>query len=186
MKRNVLILIALIAVVIGVGSSIARAGSVNHQSETLADTVRQVTAQFKDVKAAEAAGYGLFHGCTSGPQEGAMGIHYANGSLAGDGEVDEQRPDVLLYAPKNDKLELVGVEYLVFADDWNKNHDAPPVLKGQLFNYLGTPNRYGLPALYELHVWAWKNNPAGVFADFNPQVSCEDFVGLGATPNVHH
>ncbi len=48
---------------------------------------------------------------------------------------------------------------------------------GQLFNYVGSPNRYGIPAFYELHVWGWENNPAGVFADWNAHVSCEAFTG---------
>ena len=41
------------------------------------------------------------------------------------------------------------------------------------FNFTGSPNRYGLPPFYELHVWAWKANPRGAFADMNPAVSCE-------------
>jgi hypothetical protein len=72
-------------------------------------------------------------------------------------------------------LKLVAVEYLVLADDWNANNASPPVLMGQVFNYNGSPNRYGMPAFYELHVWAWKNNPNGVFADWNPGVSCERY-----------
>ncbi|HEX5692800.1 MAG TPA: hypothetical protein VFX76_22460, partial [Roseiflexaceae bacterium] len=123
------------------------------------------------------AGYGMFHGCASGPQEGAMGVHFANGALVGDGELDAARPEALLYEPKDGKLQLVGVEYLVLADAWNAAHEAPPVLMGQMFNFVGAPNRYRLPAFYELHVWAGKNNPDGMFADWNPRVSCEDFTG---------
>ena len=79
-------LIGLVAVMLTVGTSIALASSGRQkQATTLAEKVRQATAQFNDVQAAEAAGYGLFHGCVSGPQEGAMGIHFANGNLVGDG-----------------------------------------------------------------------------------------------------
>jgi hypothetical protein len=46
---------------------------------------------------------------------------------------------------------------------------------GQLLNYVGSPNRYGLPPFYELHVWAWRSNPKGVFVDWNPAVSCAGF-----------
>jgi hypothetical protein len=46
-----------------------------------------------------------------------------------------------------------------------------------MFLYVGSPNRYGMPAFYEMHVWVWKTNPNGVFADWNPNVSCEDFSG---------
>src|SRR5262249_20271259 len=136
---------------------------------TLAETVRRATAQFKDVQKAEHAGYALLHGCVNGPQDGAMGIHFANGDLVGDGALDAAHPEALLYEPKDGKLQLTAVEYVVIADAWNAKHQAPPVLMGQLFNYVGAPNRYGLPAFYELHVWAWKSNPSGMFADWNPR-----------------
>ena len=48
-----------------------------------------------------------------------------------------------------------------------------PAIDGHLTNYVGTPNRYGLPAFYELHVWAWEHNPNGNFADWNTTVSCD-------------
>jgi hypothetical protein len=144
----------------------------------LVETVREATTDFQDVTAAEAAGYGVFHGCVSGPQEGAMGVHYVNGDLVGDGELDAARPEALIYEDQNGTMRLLGVEYVVIAETWDANNNAmPPVLMGQLFNYVGSPNRYGIPAFYELHVWAWKNNPSGMFSDWNPLVSCEDFHG---------
>jgi hypothetical protein len=178
MKNKHLLLIGLVGILLIAVTSVAVPSSSSAKAAaTLAETVRQATAQFKDVHKAEAAGYALLHGCVSGPQEGAMGIHFANGGLVGDGALDAQHPEALLYESKDGKLQLVGVEYVVIADDWNANHQAPPVLMGQLFNYVGAPNRYGLPAFYELHVWAWKSNPDGMFADWNERVSCEDFVG---------
>jgi hypothetical protein len=89
-------------------------------------------------------------------------------------------------------MKLVAVEYVVLADGWDSRHKAPdgsvtpPMLMGQLFNYVSAPNRYELPAFYELHVWAWKSNPDGVFADWNPRVSCEEFVGGPTMPEAHH
>jgi len=63
---------------------------------------------------------------------------------------------------------------LVFSDPQCGPCDqAAPQLEGHLFNYVGEPNRYGLPAFYELHVWAWENNPKGTFADWNTRVSCD-------------
>jgi hypothetical protein len=165
--------------------ALASSGSAK-PAMSFAETVRQATAQFKDVHKAEAAGYALLHGCVSGPQEGAMGIHFANGGLVADNALDALHPEALLYEPKDGTLQLVAVEYIVIADAWNANHQAPPVLRGQLFNYVGAPNRYGLPAFYELHVWAWKSNPAGVFADWNPNVSCAEFVGDATMPDGHH
>jgi hypothetical protein len=183
MKKS-LLLIGLVALSLVVVTSVAMASSQAKPAATFADAVRQATAQFKDVRKAE--GYALLHGCVSGPQEGAMGIHFANGDLVGDGKLDVQHPEALLYEPRDGKLQLVGVEYVVLADAWNANNPAPPVLMGQLFNYVGAPNRYGLPPFYELHVWAWKSNPSGMFADWNPRVSCEQFVGDATIPGGHH
>lgn len=157
------------------------------RAATLPEVVRKATVQFKDgTEKAEKAGYALLHGCVSGPQEGAMGIHYANGKLVGDGALDARYPEALLYEPtKGGKMQLVGVEYVVLADDWQAKNSMPPVLMGQLFNYVGAPNRYGLPPFYELHVWAWKSNPSGVFSDWNPRVSCEDFTGAAMGSMSH-
>jgi len=47
------------------------------------------------------------------------------------------------------------------------------MLEGQAFQFVGSPNRYNLPAFFELHVWAWQDNPKGAFVDWNNQVSCE-------------
>ena len=65
----------------------------------------------------------------------------------------------------NGKMALIAVEYIT--------SKGPASLKGQLFNFNGAPNRYGLGPFYELHVWAWKANPHGAFADMNPNVTCE-------------
>ena len=48
---------------------------------------------------------------------------------------------------------------------------------GQLFHYFEAPNRFGLPAFYTLHVWAWKDNPNGAFVNWHPDVSCQSFDG---------
>lgn len=135
--------------------------------------VRNSTHRFQDVGKAESSGYGAFLGCTSGDAHGAMGLHYANAVLVGDGTLDANRPEVLVYEPlRNGKMRLVAVEYLVVAEAWDAVNPAPPVLEGQLFHYEDSPNRYGLPAFYALHVWAWKDNPDGMFASWNPRVSC--------------
>jgi hypothetical protein len=185
MKNKYVVVIGLVALSLLVATSVAMASATGSKpAKTFPELVRQATAQFKNVE--KATGYELLHGCVSGPQEGAMGIHFANGGLVGDGKLDVMTPEALLYEPKDGKLQLVGVEYIVFADAWDANHDAPPVLMGQLFNYSGAPNRFGIPAFYELHVWAWKNNPAGMFADWNPRVSCEEFVGNPTMPGMSH
>ena len=139
----------------------------------LVEEVRQVTRQYGDVSAAAGAGYEQFLGCVSGPQEGAMGVHFVNAALVGDGEIDVNHPEALIYESKNGTLTLLGVEYIVVADAWHSHHPLPPVLEGQVFQYNTSPNRYGLPPFYELHVWAWRANPHGAFVDWNTRVSCE-------------
>jgi hypothetical protein len=137
--------------------------------------VRENTRQFIDVNAATSAGYGPFLGCVSGPDHGAMGVHYINLALYGDGEIDASRPEALIYEPDGNQMRLVGVEYIVDAQTWLNNHNnTPPVLEGQVFQFVGSPNRYNLPSFFELHVWAWRDNPQGAFVDWNNQVSCED------------
>lgn len=186
MKGKQILQVGLLTVGVVLTTLSTQANSISAtKTVNLVDTVRQETARFKDVEAAKSAGYGLLHGCVSGPQEGAMGIHFANGDLVGDTEIDAAKPEALMYVPRNGKMELVGVEYVVLADDWHANHPAPPVLMGQLFNYVSSPNRYGIPAFYELHVWAWQNNPNGVFADWNPRVLCEQYVGDDAAAVRH-
>ena len=143
----------------------------------LIKVVRQVTARFQHPAVAESEGYALTFGCVSGSDAGAMGLHFVNGALVGDGELDVTRPEIVLYEPlPNGKLQITGADYLVLADDWNKKHDGPPQLMGQLFHLFDSPNRFGLPPFYTLHVWAWKDNPNGAFSNWNPNVSCEAFV----------
>lgn len=180
MKNKTVLMITLAALSLIALASIAmtnlgQSQSQNQASNDLVQVVRQSTERYQDVAAAEADGHGLFLGCVSGANGGAMGVHYPNGDLVGDGELDPSKPEVLIYEVKNGKYTLVGVEYLVLADDWNANNPSPPVLMGQVFNLNGSPNRYGMPAFFELHVWAWKTNPNGVFADWNPSVSCEGY-----------
>ena len=143
----------------------------------LLKAVREATQDFVSVRAAMRAGYASLGSCVTGPERGAMGIHYANGPLIGDGAINASTPELLIYEQRGSKLYFVGVEFLVLADQWNASHPdgAPPVLMGQHFQFVGTPNRYRLPAFYELHVWAWKDNPFGTFVDWNPDVSCAEF-----------
>ena len=70
------------------------------------------------------------------------------------------------------RLGLLGVEYVVFQAAWDAADAEPPALFGETFNLVPEPNRYGIPAFYELHAWAWKENPTGAHEDWNPQVLC--------------
>ena len=142
-----------------------------------ASGIRTATEQFQDVAAAEDAGYALLKD-TAGiacidNEDGAMGIHYANGDLVAGGVIDALKPQVLVYEPgTGDELHLAAVEYVVIQEAWDASHDAAPELFGQEFMLTPEGNRYGLPAFYSLHDWAWKTNPDGEFAMWNPDVSC--------------
>src|SRR5262245_52634977 len=79
----------------------------------LLDTVREVTERYKDVSAA-GPDYALLFGCVSGGDYGAMGLHFVNMQLVGDGEIDARTPEILLYeAAPNGRLRLTGAAYLV-------------------------------------------------------------------------
>jgi hypothetical protein len=149
-----------LASLLTIGTASADEGS----GAPLVDHVRAANDRFKDVSAAVAEGYAPIP-CASSLQGGAMGIHYVNGTHLKDGVVDIARPEAVMYEPMADgKLALVGVEYIAFK--------GPAALEGHLFNFVTEPNRYGLDKFYELHVWAWKPNPTGHFADNNPNVTC--------------
>jgi hypothetical protein len=169
-----LALLASLAISAPLSATEPQQGHADHLSANLVRLVRVATAQFLDVNSADAAGYGPFLGCVTGPDHGAMGIHYVNLSLYGDGEIDLSHPEALIYEPQGSRRRLVGVEYIVDAQTWLANHNnTPPVLEGQVFQLVNSPNRYNLPSFFELHVWAWRENPNGAFVDWNNSVSCE-------------
>jgi hypothetical protein len=149
------------------------------QQSALLKIVRDSTERFKDVHQAEREGYALQFGCVSGSDSGAMGLHYVNGELVNKGVLDPTRPQIVIYEPTPDGgRKLIGADFLVFADVWDKSHPGnPPELMGQLFHLFDAPNRFGLLAFYTLHVWAWKDNPNGAFVNWHPEVSCESFAG---------
>lgn len=149
------------------------------RQSALLQSVRQATERFQNVKIAENEGYHLEFGCVSGDDFGAMGLHYVNDTIVGEGMVDVSRPQIILYeAQANGKLKLTGADYLVLADPWDaRNPGVTPQLMGQIFHYFSSPNRFGLPAFYTLHVWAWKENPKGAFVNWHPHVSCQSFIG---------
>jgi hypothetical protein len=149
-----------------------------NQKGALVNAVRESTARFHDVVMAEAEGYTLMFGCVSGPDSGAMGLHYVKPELVGDDVLDATRPEIVIYEPlPNGRKRLIGADFLVLKDVWDASHSAPPELMGQLFHLFEAPNRFGLPAFYTLHVWAWKESPTGTFVNWHSNVSCDAFAG---------
>jgi hypothetical protein len=148
------------------------------QNSPLVEKVRKATAQFKDINAALAAGFAQATPCVSGPDFGAMGVHFVLGSRIAAGTLNATEPEALIYEPQpNGAFRLVGVEFIILASVWQTQippgSSATPALEGHLMNFVDAPNRYGLPAFYEMHVWAWEQNPVGSFADWNTHVSCD-------------
>src|SRR5262245_3916763 len=143
---------------------------------TLVRDVLDATRGFLDVNNLP-PGYQPLFGCVSGPDHGAMGIHYVNLALVGDGGIDRSQPEAVIYEPVGKARRLVGVEYIVDAATWladPANNGLPPQLDGQAFQLVGAPNRFGIPSpFFELHVWAWRDNPQGAFVDWNDKVTCE-------------
>lgn len=143
------------------------------ESEDLAE-LRASSAKYHRLETAIEAGYGLRPGlshCIAKPGVGAMGYHYFNQKLIDDIGVDPVRPEALVYAPgPNGKLHLAALEYVVPIDAWHAaGNTEPPMVLGKHM-HVG-PN----PALrwYIFHIWVWRHNPAGIFDDWNPAVTCD-------------
>lgn len=128
--------------------------------------VRAATLKYRDINAALADGYAFFYRCTEQPGVGTMGQHLLNGELVGDDALDPLRPEVLVYQPtRAGGYRLVAVEYVTFAPG--------QTILGQTMNTVPLGNRYGVPAqFYAKHAWIWQANPAGLFADWNPSITC--------------
>ena len=156
-------------------SSSASAAAVNKDLATL----RSVTASFHQFDKAAAAGWSAqITPCMADPgSAGGMGFHYGNVALI-DGIARVDQPELLLYEPeKNGTLRLVAVEYIIPYTAHSRS-DTPPVLFGQPFKQNDTFQLWGL------HAWVWKDNPSGIFANWNPRVTCENTTDVMAM--AHH
>lgn len=132
--------------------------------------IRRVTAKLHRMEAAQAAGFDLREGldhCFDNPGVGGMGFHYID-AAALDTNVDLLHPETMVYTRgPNGNLELGAVEYIVPQDKWDATGSTePPKLMGIHLHLNETLH------VYVLHAWVWKNNPSGVYEDWNPKVSC--------------
>lgn len=144
----------------------------------LVKTVQDNATKYKSLRAAKEDGYTLLTGCVAGMSGGAMGVHYARMDLIGDGKIDPATPEFLVYEPTRwGSMRLVAADFLVFKAAWEAENGegVAPIVQGQHFMLAGEPNRYAAPAFYLLHVWAFKHNRNGMFAMYNPDVSCEHY-----------
>ena len=146
-------------------------GSPTHKELTSDDLkaiaqVRQATAKFHDIEVAKAAGYNVQFpaGCAASP-EGGQGFHWINNGLVTDGEINLLEPELVMYEPMpGGKMRLVGVDYVV---PYVEGSTAPTLL-GRPYAHL---EELGV---WAIHIWAWAPNESGMFAPWNPAVSCEN------------
>ncbi|MGQ0538970.1 MAG: hypothetical protein ACT4R6_08510 [Gemmatimonadaceae bacterium] len=157
----------------GRGSSSAAAVAaerqrISHDAEVTRDleVVRAATAPFRDLAAAQAAGWpNSKPACLANELAGGMGHHYVNRAHVDD-RLELARPEILLYAPAGEgRQKLVAVEYVIPYRLLSPDSEAPRILGQPL-------KRSDELKLWYLHVWAWEENPAGLFADWNPNVKC--------------
>jgi hypothetical protein len=154
---------AMYAVVLTLASCKDSATAPPYQADL--DALRAATAAFTDIDAAASAGYTTaLTGCMADAQQGGMGYHIGNGARI-DGTVELTHPEVVMYEPTagGGRL-LVGLEFLVPFDAWTS--PTPPSLMGQSYKRNET---FGV---WALHVWLYRDNAAGIFADWNAAVSC--------------
>ena len=138
--------------------------------------VRQATAKYHDVNVALADGFIRTPECVESP-EGGMGIHFINVARLMDPAENILEPEILLYVESPGGMKLIGVEYFygIGAPDTPIPNPAPPapVLFDRPFDGPMDAHEPGQPPHYDLHVWIWQHNPSGMFAIWNPNVSCE-------------
>lgn len=134
--------------------------------EKMLDEVRQLTKDIKTLEDAAAAGWDTdLSGCVQHPTEGGMGHHIARLEYI-DGRVNYLEPQVLLFEPQMDgSFELTGVEYIVPFAILSSDADAPELF---FHPFHQNPNQQ----IWALHVWTERENPSGIFYDWNPNVSC--------------
>ncbi len=144
--------------------------------------IRSATAKFHSIPLAQSEGWDLREGldsCFENPGVGAMGFHYINLESLNDLTEDPLRPEALVYAPgPNGQLTLGAIEYIVPAEPWDAaGNTMPPMLLGQHFHLNPTLG------VYILHVWLFKENPRGIYEDWNPKVSCPHWPDAGTAGN---
>jgi len=192
MKKLLLAAFAVAGVVVVPAVGLVTAGAGASPPDGL-QAVQAAASRYHSIAQAQRDGYTTENEpCVSAPPPpgftGAMGIHAVNPALIGDGAIDPLRPELLLYLPKaNGKLKLVGVEYFAVAlanteagpAPWFGENEPPlgfftpaPLVLGQTFDGPMPGHTPTMPWHYDLHVWLWADNPAGLFAPFNPALVC--------------
>jgi hypothetical protein len=145
------------------------------------EAVRAALDKYRDWTVAVHDGYLSSVGCVAYAEPGGegrvpypaggMGVHFLNPASIGP-ELDPMRPQILIYEPSGDGLRLAAAEWFVPLATgvtgrpslFGRDFDGPmeghaPLMPGTLHHY-------------DLHVWLWKENPAGLFSPTNPALRC--------------
>ena len=159
-------LAASFVVVALTAASAAQSGAPQAALEQDLNRIREATRPFHDMEAAQRAGYpSMLPQCIENQPEGGMGHHYTHAGYMDD-KLELEKPEILVYAPtRNAKPRFAGVEYVVPYSAWTKT-EAPRILGQSL-------KRSDSLQIWYLHVWLWEANEKGIFADWNPSVSCK-------------
>jgi hypothetical protein len=177
--------LSLATVLVAAGPSSARAQAQHAAAPTLAPELERARAalhKYQDPIVAVHDGYLSTVACIDYPNgggegpltyaPGGMGVHFLNPGLIGPGPLDPAKPQVLIYEPDGDKLRLVAAEWFVPVPVAGQ---ARPAIFGKELDGPMAGHKPFMPEglhHYDLHVWLWKSNPAGVFAPTNPALKC--------------
>ena len=171
--KTPLITLALGAAIVAAAASTNVANASKDSDSDLLRDVRAATARYHSPARAQQDGYVRDSPCETSPA-GAMGYHYVNFALLEDPAIAPLRPEILLYAPRsNGTVRLVGVEYLkIDQDGLLTTDDDRPYLGDVAFDGPMPGHGPHMPVHYDLHVWLYKANPSGMYAAWNPAVTC--------------
>ena len=176
--KKLLVAVGIVVLLLLALASVAYAATGVTDPSVLRDLaqVRQATAKYHDVNVALADGFIRTPECVESP-DGGMGIHFINPARLMDPAENILEPEILLYIESPGGMKLIGVEYFygIGAPDTPIPNPAPPapVLFGRPFDGPMDAHEPGQPPHYDLHIWIWQHNPSGMFAIWNPNVSCE-------------
>ena len=176
-KIQISILIAVL--LLGMLASLVYAAGGETDPTVLKDLarVRRATAKYHDVNVALADGFIQTPACVQEPGLGGMGIHFINPARLMDPAINLLEPEILLYVQTEAGMKLVAVEYFygIGAPNSPIPNPAPPapIIFGRPLDGPMDAHEPGQPPHYDLHVWVWQANPAGMFAPFNPNVECQ-------------
>ena len=169
-------------------AGVASPATIDASTASQIAQLRRLVAPFHDFDAAVRAGWAapitpclVAADLPSQPGSGAMGLHWGNLAYIQDGGVvNLLQPELLLYEPEqNGKLRFVGVEYIVPFTDIPATAPAPTLL-GHEFAQVPEFGVWGL------HIYVGRENPTGIFATWNPKVSCENAAAEQAAAGHHH